>query len=269
MESVVRLMTIKRAASAGVMAAAVAAVVFSAVGREASGQSAYRAPRTTDGKPDLQGIWRTMNSANVNIQDHSAGSMGPAGHGVVVGNELPYLPAALAKKKQNAAKWRTEDPYAKCFLPGVPRATYIGLPLQIVQTPGYVGIAYEYVHASRMVYTNGTKHQPDVEWWMGDSRGKWEGETLVVDVTNFNDQTWFDMAGNHHSSELHVVERYTRIGPDHMQYEATIEDPKTFSKPWKMSMLLYRQKEANAQLFDYSCFAFDHHEKGLSISLAR
>lgn len=269
MESVVRLMTIKRAASAGVMAVAVAAVVFSAVGREASGQSSYRAPRTTDGKPDLQGIWRVMNSANVNIQDHSAGTMGPAGHGVVVGNELPYLPAALEKKKQNAAKWRTEDPYAKCFLPGVPRATYVGLPLQIVQTPGFVGIAYEYVHASRMIYTNGTKHQPDVEWWMGDSRGKWDGETLVVDVTNMNDQTWFDMAGNHHSNELHVVERYTRIGPDHMQYEATIEDPKTFSKPWKMSMLLYRQKEANAQLFDYACFAFDHNEKGMSLSLAR
>ncbi len=151
----------------------------------------------------------------------------------------------------------------------MPRATYVGLPFQIVQTPGFVGIAYEYVHASRMVYTNGTPHQADVEWWMGDSRGKWEGETLVVDVTNFNDATWFDMAGNHHSSELHVVERYTRTGPDHMQYEATIEDPKTFSKPWKMSMLLYRQKEANAQLFDYGCYAFDHHEKGLSISLAR
>ena len=156
-----------------------AAAVFTAVGREASGQGTYRAPRTGDGKPDLQGIWRVMNSANVNIQDHSAGTMGPAGHGVVVGNELPYLPAALEKKKQNAAKWKTEDPYAKCFLPGVPRATYIGLPFQIVQTPGYVGIAYEYVHASRMIYTNGTKHQPDVEWWMGDSRGRWEGETLV------------------------------------------------------------------------------------------
>ena len=269
MESVLRLSHMKRAVSAGIIAVALAVVFSPAFNREAAGQLPYRARRTTDGKPDLQGIWRVMNSANVNIQDHSAGSMGPAGHGVVVGNDLPYLPAALEKKKQNAAKWRTDDPSAKSFLPGVPRATYVGLPFQIVQTPGYVAMAYEYVHASRMIYTNGTPHQEDVEWWMGDSRGKWEGETLVVDVTNMNDQTWFDMAGNHHSSELHVVERYTRTGPDHMQYEATIEDPKTFSKPWKMSMLLYRQKEANAQLFDYACFAFDHHEKGLSISLAR
>ncbi|MGE0394814.1 MAG: hypothetical protein AB7I25_13990 [Vicinamibacterales bacterium] len=264
-----RLNDRKKTVIVGALLAVVAAVALSVLDREAEGQRPYRAPRTTDGKPDLQGIWRVMNSANVNIQDHSAGSMGPAGHGVVVGGELPYLPAALEKKKQNAAKWKTDDPYAKCFLPGVPRATYVGLPFQIVQTPGYVGIAYEYVHASRMIYTNGTPHQPDVEWWMGDSRGKWEGETLVVDVTNLNDLTWFDMAGNHHSNELHVVERYTRTGPDHMQYEATIEDPKTFSKPWKMSMLLYRQKEANAQLFDYNCYAFDHNEKGLSISLAR
>ncbi len=259
----------RRVVSAGVIVAVAAAVAFGVVGRDASGQASYRAPRTPDGKPDLQGIWRVMNSANVDIQDHSASSAGPAGHGVVVGNELPYLPAALEKKKANAAKWQTEDPFAKCFLPGVPRATYTGLPFQIIQTPGHVAIAYEYVHASRVIYTARTQHQEDVEWWMGDSRGRWEGETLVVDVTNLNDLSWFDKAGNHHSNALHVVERYTRTGPDHMQYEATIEDPKVFSKPWKMSMILYRQKEPNAQLFDYNCYAFEHHEKGLSISLAR
>src|SRR5262245_5918819 len=270
MERAGRSIGMNRGASAGVIAVVTAIALFSAFNREASGQGAYKAPRTLDGKPDLQGIWRVMNSANVNIQDHSASSMGPAGHGVVVGNELPYLPAALEKKKQNAANWKTADPVtAKCYLPGVPRATYIGLPLQIIQTPGHVAIAYEYVHASRIIYTNTKGHPLDFDWWMGDSRGKWEGDTLVVDVTNLNDQTWFDMAGNHHSNELHVVERYTRIGPDHMQYEATIEDPKTFSRPWKMSMLLYRMKEPNAQIFDYSCFTFDHNEKGMSISLAR
>jgi hypothetical protein len=142
-------------------------------------------------------------------------------------------------------------------------------PFQIIQTPGYVAVAYEYVHASRMIYTNTDGPLLDAEWWMGDSRGKWEGDTLVVDVTGLNDRTWFDMAGNHHSNELHVVERYTRLGPDHMQYEATIEDPKVFSRPWKMQMLLYRMKEPNAQLFDYNCYAFDHNEKGESISLAR
>jgi hypothetical protein len=252
-----------------VVAVATAIALFSAFDRGAEGQGTYKVPRTGDGKPDLQGIWRVMNSANVNIQDHSAGSAGPAGHGVVVGNELPYLPAALEKKKQNAKNWRTDDPVSKCYLPGVPRATYMPFPFQIIQTPGHVAIAYEYVHAQRIIYTNTKGHQADVEWWMGDSRGKWEGDTLVVDVTNLNDSTWFDKAGNYHSNELHVVERYTRTGPDHMQYEATIEDPKVFSRPWKMSMLLYRMKEANAQIFDYSCYAFDHNEKGLSISLAR
>lgn len=256
-------------ASAGVIAVAIAVVCFSVFDRQASGQLTYKAPRTPDGKPNLQGIWRVMNTAYVNIQDHSAGSEGPAGHGVVAGNELPYLPAALEKKKENAANWQAADPVGKCFLPGVPRATYMPFPFQIIQTPGHVAIAYEYVHAQRIIYTNGSSHQPDVEFWMGDSRGKWEGDTLVVDVTNMNDMTWFDQAGNHHSNELHVVERYTRTGPDHMQYEATIEDPKVFSRPWKMSMLLYRLKEANAQIFDYACFAFDHNKNGKSISLAR
>ena len=246
-----------------------AVAVVSMLAGPAVAQSGYKAPRTPDGKPDIQGIWQVLGSAHINIQDHSASSDGPAGHGIVVGNELPYLPAALEKKKQNYANRLTADPVRQCFLPGVPRANYLPFPFQILQTPGFVGIAYEFTHASRVIYTNGTPHQEDVEWWMGDSRGKWEGETLVVDVTNQNDRTWFDEAGNHHSSALHVVERYTRTGPDHMQYEATIEDPKTFSKPWKISMLLYRRKEPNAQLFDYQCYAFDHDKKGLSIPLAR
>jgi hypothetical protein len=262
-------MQINRTVSAGVVAVATALALGCGFAQEGSKQVPYQTPRTPDGKPDLQGIWRVMNSANVNIQDHSASSAGPAGHGVVVDNELPYLPAALEKKKQNAANWRTADPVSKCYLPGVPRVTYMPFPFQIIQTPGYVAVAYEYVHASRMIYTNTDGPLLDAEWWMGDSRGKWEGDTLVVDVTGLNDRTWFDMAGNHHSNELHVVERYTRLGPDHMQYEATIEDPKVFSRPWKMQMLLYRMKEPNAQLFDYNCYAFDHNEKGESISLAR
>lgn len=259
----------KRGALAGSAAVAMAVVLLFVFGGAVEGQSPYAPPRTPDGKPDLQGIWQVLNSAHVNIQDHSAGSDGPAGHGVVVGNELPYLPAALAKKKENFDKRKTEDPVRKCFLPGVPRSTYLPFPFQIIQVPGHVAIAYEFVHAQRVVYTNGTPHREDVEFWMGDSRGTWEGDTLVVDVTNFNGLAWLDGVGNHHSNELHVVERYTRTGPDHMQYEATIEDPKVFSRPWKMNMLLYRRKEPNAQLFDYQCYAFDHNEKGLSISLAR
>ena len=252
------------------LALAILAVASSSfLDREATGQAAYRAPRTADGKPDISGIWQVMNTANVNIQDHSASSDGPAGAGVVVGNELPYLPAALKKKQENYEKRLTADPVRHCYLPGVPRATYVGFPLQILQTPMHVAILHEFTHAQRIVYTNNTPHQPDVEWWMGDSRGKWEGETFVVEVTNFNDQTWFDSVGNHHSNEMKVVERYTRTGPDHMNYEATITDPKTFSKPWTMRMILYRRKEPNVQLFDYQCYAFDHDKKGLTIPLSR
>jgi hypothetical protein len=262
----------KRSILLGVVGIAIGALVTGALpglDREASGQGRYVAPRTADGKADLQGIWQALNAANVNIQDHSASSDGPAGHGVVVGNELPYLPAALAKKKENYEKRLTADPVRNCYLPGVPRAAYMPFPFQILQAPGHVAMLYEYVHAQRRIYTNGTPHQPDVEFWMGDSRGRWEGDTLVVDVTNFNDQTWFDHVGNFHSSALHVVERYTRTGPDHMQYEATIEDPNVYAKPWKMSMLLYRRKEPNAQILDYNCYAFDHDKRGLSIPLSR
>src|SRR5262249_40358170 len=142
-------------------------------------------------------------------------------------------------------------------------------PFQILQAEGHVVIVYEYVHAQRLIYTDGSPHRPDMQFYMGDSRGHWEGNTLVVDVTDFNDMTWFDRVGNYHSEQLHVVERYTRTGPDHMRYEATVEDPKVFTRPWKMQMTLYRHKEPNAQVFDYQCFAFDHDKKGLTIPLAR
>ena len=200
----------------GTMGRAVLAMaVLSAFGCEVVGQSADTLPRLPDGTPDLQGIWQVLNTADVNIQDHSAGSNGPAGSGVVVGNELPYQPWALAKRQENYENRLTADPVRNCFLPGVPRATYVPFPFQIVQAPGHVAILYEYVHAQRRVYTNGTPHPVDLEFWMGDSRGRWDGDTLVVDVTNFNDLTWFDRAGNFHSNALHVVERYTRLGPDH------------------------------------------------------
>ncbi len=227
--------------------------------------AAYQAPRTADGKPDLNGIWQAVNTANWDIQDHAAKqgpvvALGaafsvPAGLGVVEGNEIPYLPEALEKKKQNAANWLTMDPEVKCYMPGVPRATYMPYPFQIVQTTDHLLMAYEFASASRIIYVNGTGEAP-VESWMGWSNAKWEGDTLVIDVTGFNDQTWFDRAGNHHSDALHVVERYTRTGPDSLLYEATIEDPKVFSRPWKMSMPLYRRVEKNAQLLEYKCVEF-------------
>jgi len=230
-----------------------------------AGQAPYRAPRTPDGKPDLNGLWQALNTAHWDIQDHGvrqgpvftlgAAFSVPEGPGVVEGNELPYRPEALAKKKENLENWMTRDPEIKCFLPGVPRATYMPYPFQIVQTPTHVLMAYEYANASRTIYMTETEEAPNA-FWMGWSRGRWEGETLVVDVTGFNDQTWFDRAGNHHSDALHVIERYTRTGPDHLMYGATIDDPKTFTRPWKMSMPLYRRVEANAQLGEYICVEF-------------
>jgi hypothetical protein len=231
----------------------------------ASGAEAYKAPRTADGKPDLNGIWQALNTANWDIQEHAArsgpvvalGAAGavPAGLGVVEGDEIPYLPAAAAKKKENFENRLTADPEVKCYLPGVPRATYMPFPFQIVQTPKYILIAYEYAGAARTIYLDQVPPNP-VDSWMGHSVGHWEGDTLVVDVTRLNEQTWFDRAGNFHSDALHVVERYTPLSRDALTYEATIEDSKVFSRPWKMSMPLYRRLEKNAQLMEFKCVEF-------------
>jgi hypothetical protein len=225
----------------------------------------YKASRAADGKPDLNGIWQALNTANWDIQDHAARTgpvvaLGaafsiPAGNGVVEGNELPYLPEAAAKKRINAESWLTSDPEIKCYLPGVPRATYMPYPFQIIQTPQQIMIAYEFAGAVRTIHMDSGQKSPG-ETWMGWSVGRWEGDTLVVDVTSFNDQTWFDRAGNFHSDALHVVERYTPISADVLDYEVTIEDPKVFSRPWKMRMPLYRRLEANAQLQEYNCVEF-------------
>jgi hypothetical protein len=223
----------------------------------AEGQAgSYVPPRTPDGHPDLQGTWQVLNTAAWDIQDHHAQLGVPAGKGVVEGNEIPYLPPALQKKHENFANRQTLDPETKCFLPGVPRITYMPFPFQIVQSGNRVTILYEYLHAVRHIFLNGTHPPGPIEWWMGDSRGRWEGNTLVVDVTHFNADTWFDRAGNHHSEALQVIERYTPTGPDHIQYEATIEDPKVFTRPWKMGMTLYRRKDPHMELLEYECFAY-------------
>jgi hypothetical protein len=229
----------------------------------------YVAPRTADGHPDLQGIWQTRNTAWVDLQDHDARPGrpagpgqpfpttwgAPAGPGVVDGKDIPYQPWALQKKKENFAQRMTLDPLARCYMPGIPRATYLGLAFQIVQTPKYIAMMYEYSHTNRTIYMDGSPHIDGIEFWMGDSRGRWDGETLVVDVANFNDKTWFDMAGNFHSEALHVVERFTRTGRDVLEYEATIEDPKVFTKPWRISMPVYRvfERDYGDRLLDYEC----------------
>ena len=193
-----------------------------------------------------------MNTANWDLQDHDqhagpfyqlgAAFSVPAGQGVVVGNEIPYQPWALEKKKENQRQWLTLDPEVKCYLPGLPRATYMPYPFQIVQTPKNLVFAYGYANASRIVYMN-TKVEAQIDTWMGYSSGRWEGETLVIENEGFNDQSWFDRAGNFHSEALKVTERYTATGPDALAYEATIEDPKVFTRPWQIRMPLYRRLE--------------------------
>ena len=214
-------------------------------------------PRTADGKPDLSGVWQVLNTAAWNIQDHQAMKGVPAGQGVVEGNELPYLPEALAKRNENFKNRLTADPEARCFQPGVPRIMYMPFPFQIVQTPTYIGLLFEYVHTTRHMRLNSEHPEGPIEWALGDTRARWEGDTLVTDVIHFNAETWFDRAGNFHSEAMHLVERFTMLDRDHINYEVTVEDPKVFSRPWKMSMPLYRRIERNLQILDYECQAFD------------
>jgi len=242
-----------------------AAILVSAVNPVSGQNQSTTAPRTSDGKPDFTGIWQAMNSANWDLQAHEARrgpviALGaafsiPASPGVVEGNEIPYLPAAAAKKKENAENWLTRDPEIKCFMPGIPRMIYMPYPFQIIQGKDTILMASEFASASRTVRMN-TREKSPTDTWMGWSVGRWEGNTLVIDVTDQIDQTWFDRAGNFHSEALHVVERYTPIDRNTISYEATMEDPKVFTRPWKISMPLYRRVEKNAQLMEYKCVEF-------------
>jgi hypothetical protein len=211
-------------------------------------------PRTADGRPNLQGIWQVRNRASYNLQDHHARHGMPAGRGVVDSGEIPYQEWAAKKKDENYAMRATADPLARCYLPGVPRIMYMEFPFHIFQTRDHVAMTFEWSQVFRLIYTNGRPAHEGIEFWMGDSRGRWEGDTLLVDVTNHNDKTWFDMAGNFHSEALHLVERYTMLDPDTIRYEVTIEDPKVFTRAWTISMPLYRQKDMN-RVLEYQCQA--------------
>jgi hypothetical protein len=221
-----------------------------------AGEAQYRAPRTADGKPDLQGIWQAVNAAVYDVEDHGASLGVPAGQGVVEGGVIPYRPEALAQREKNRAARATEDNEAKCHMVGVPRIMYMPYPFQIVQTPRQIMLMSEYVHTIRNIHLDSAHPRGPIQWYMGDSRAKWDGDTLVVDTVHFTDQTWLDRSGNFHSDALHTVERITRTGPDHLLYEVTLEDPKTYTRPWKMSMPLYRRQEKNMQLLEYECYAY-------------
>lgn len=229
------------------------------------GQTGYKAPRTGDGKPNLNGIWQAMTSAHWDVEAHPA-APGPmwelgaqfaiqGGAGIVEGGQIPYTPDGLKKKQENFANRTKLDPEIKCYLPGVPRAMYMPYPFQIIQNPKYIMIVHEFAGAVRTIYMDNHTDAPAPSW-MGWSNGKWEGETLVVDTKGYLDSTWFDRAGNHHSDELHTIERFSARSAETLNYEITITDPKTFTRTWKMSLPLYRRVEPNAQLTEYRCVEF-------------
>ena len=224
-----------------------------AEGEQPAAASAYDGPRTPEGNPDLSGFWQVLNSAAWDIRPHNAQDGIPAGLGVVVGGEIPYQPWAAEQQQENYANRLTADPVRQCYLPGVPRITYMPFPFRILQTPDYVVVTYEFAHAVRIIYTDGSPHPLPNDFWMGDSRGHWEGDTLVVDTTHFNGRTWLDAAGNFHGDALHVVERYTPTTPYHIDYEVTLEDPDVFTRPWTMRMTLYRRMDEGLQILDYDC----------------
>jgi hypothetical protein len=232
----------------------------------------------------LSGVWQVNNEANWDLQPHAAragavtqrgiypyayaevpaapvlalgaAAIVPGSLGVVQGDgQIPYTPAAAMKKAENAANWIDRDPELKCYLPGIPRSTYMPYPFQIVQSAAKIQMIYTFSNAARTVHLDQVAAPPD-DTWMGHSVGRWDGDTLVVDVTHFNDKTWLDRAGNFHSDALHVIEHFTPTSPDALRYEATIEDANVFTRPWTITMPIYRRLEPNIQLLDYPCIDF-------------
>ena len=241
----------------------ITALLFAAMPAAAQAPS-YRAPRL-NGRPNLNGIWQALGTAHWDLQDHSAqpssfyqlGAVGaiPAGRGVVEGNEIPYKPEALEKKRQNSTNRWTQDPEVKCYMPGIPRAAYLPFPFQIIQSQSDILFTYEFATANRVV-NMGKPREAATDTWMGTSNGHWEGETLVIEVTGLNGLAWLDRAGNFTSDAAKITERYTAASPDRLLYEVTIEDTQVFTRPWKISMPLYRRSEKNAQLVEFKCVEF-------------
>lgn len=244
------------------------AIAIATLALQVSAQQRER-PERINGHPNLNGIWQAMSSAHWNLEAHSAealddfwqlGSLAsiPAGRSVVVSGTIPYLPDGLAKRDENRAGWPKSDPEAACYLPGIPRATYMPYPFEIVQGDGDIFVAYAYASANRTIHIQNPRSYEEVpvDTWMGWSNGRWEDDTLVVETMAQDDRTWLDRAGNHHSYMMVVTERFTRVTPDHIQYEATIDDPLVYAEPWTIRLPLYRDVSENAELLDFKCVEF-------------
>ena len=241
----------------------VAAPSHSATGATPAAKSSVapvgKIPRTKDGKPDFSGIWETTSAAEFDLQAHSGRPDAPPGPGVVEGNDIPYLPKALEQKKKNFEARLKNDPRLKCITPGVPRSVYTREPFQIFQRARDLTLVHQTGYTVRTIHTNNTDHPAEPNnWWLGDSRGHWDGDTLVVDVRHFNDVTWLDRAGNFHSDALHVVERWTYLDANTLQYKARLEDEKVFSRPWDISVVLHRHREKNFQIIENYCYTHEY-----------
>jgi hypothetical protein len=208
--------------------------------------------RGADGRPDFSGIWEATSSADYDLEPHAARKDAPPGAGVIDGDSIPYLPAALEQKRKNFAARESADPRVKGWTLGVPRGIYYPEPFQIFQRDRDLTLVHQFGHSVRTIHKNGTPHPGGDrnEFWLGDSRARWDGDTLVVDVADFNDETWLDRAGNFHSEALHVVERWRYLDSNTIEYRATLEDPQVYSRPWSLSVLLHRHREKNFQLIE-------------------
>ncbi|HEY1758571.1 MAG TPA: hypothetical protein VGG72_24585 [Bryobacteraceae bacterium] len=231
----------------------------SMIGRAESPPDQPNLPRGADGRPDFSGIWQSLSGADYGLEPHLATLDEPPGAGVVEGNVIPYRPAALAQRAKNFADRAAADPRHKCFTLGTPRGLYSNEPFQIFQRPRDLTVLFEFGHPVRTINTNGTEH-PDghIDFWLGDSRGHWEGDTLVVDVTDFNGETWLDRVGNFNSDELHLVEHWSFVDRNTIRYRATFNDPKVYTKPWTLEVLLYRRLEPNVQIIENYCATLEY-----------
>jgi hypothetical protein len=215
----------------------------------------FTPPRTPDGVPDLQGMWERAYTSQ-DIEEHPADGLNTqAGPSLVLDTpdrKIPYHPWALTLRNEMVARYIS--PLAACWPPGVPRYVIAPGPHQILQSPGQVVHLLEFSHSHRVIPTVTRPHLPNaLKLYLGDSRGRWDGNTLVVDVRNSNGFTWFDNAGNFFSDQLHVVERYSMVDIDTIHYEARIEDPQVYSRPWTMVSALVRNKEPMFELFEQAC----------------
>ena len=245
-----------------VAVATICAVAMLAATAEA--QRSNDIPRLANGKPDFSGVWQSLTTANWNVEAHAASAgppeygallATPPGRGIVEGGEIPYLPAAAAQRQRNYENRFKEDPEVKCYMPGVPRANYMPYPFQIFHSDRHMLFAYQFAGAARIINLD-DHHPSSIDSWMGVSNARWDGDTLVVDVSGFDGQAWLDRAGNHASYALRVTARYTFAGPDAIDYEATLEDPETFARPWKMRFRLYRHADDQAHLMEFKCVEF-------------